>query len=117
MENKWYYSKQLILKNYVNFVEIVHYDLYNYYNCDCPIIRLNRNNTIEYQLKGRKIRITKLNNNIAQIGRLSIEIAFSPEKEKERVDIKNLETNTVVIVTDENKLNKIFLEGILIEVE
>jgi sensor domain CHASE-containing protein len=111
---KWNYTHQFIVKNNVDYIEIIQIDLYNYYECNCPVIFIEKENAILYKIGQKKLtlKIKKLNKNISQIGKLIIDTAFS--EGKSRIDIT---TEDKKVITVYEKLSRIFLEDVLIEVE
>jgi hypothetical protein len=109
---KWSYSHQFILKNNIDYAEIVQNDLYNYYESNYPTITLEKGNGVVYKMGQKTIKIKKLNKNISQIGKLVIDIGFS--KGKSRVDIT---TEDKKVTTIYEKLSQTFLEDVLVEIE
>jgi uncharacterized protein YhbP (UPF0306 family) len=109
---KWNYIHQFILKNNPDYTEIVQNDLCNYYEANCPTLFIEKNNAIIYRTGKKTIKIKKLDRNISQIGSLIIDIGYS--KDKSRIDIT---TEDKKVITVYEKLNQVFLEDILIEIE
>jgi hypothetical protein len=108
---KWSYSHQFILKNNPDYLEVVQNDLYNYYECNCPTVLVEKNNAIIYKIGQKIIKIKKIDKNTSQIGTLIIDFGFS--KGKSRIDIT---TEDKKVITVYEKLNQTFLEDILIEI-